>query len=60
MSMYLIINGWEGSRRVPINVIEETPEGLRIAPLETIFLPGRGLVKPSQSVLVLKQIVRPA
>jgi hypothetical protein len=58
MSDYLVIGGWSGRRKIPVNVIGETPEGLEIMALENAFIPGRGSLKAGQSTVVPKTVVK--
>jgi len=57
MSSYLVIGGWSGRRKIPVNLIGETPEDFQIEILEPAFLPGRGVFKEGQSTFVPKRIV---
>lgn len=58
MSGYLVIGGWSSSQKVPVNIIGETAEGFQIEAVERVFLPGRGILKKGQSVLVPKITVK--
>jgi hypothetical protein len=57
MSDYLVIGGWAGRRKIPVNIISETPDSFQIQALERVFLPGRGILKEGQSTLVSKRLV---
>jgi hypothetical protein len=57
MSAYLVVDGWTGRRKVPVNIIGETAEGFQIEALERVFLPGRGVLKEGQSAFVSRSIV---
>ena len=57
MSDYLTIDGWNGRQRIPVNIVGETSEGLKIKPQERIFLPGRGMLPAGDVVIVPKTIV---
>jgi hypothetical protein len=57
MSNYLVIGGWSSRRKIPVEVIAETAEGVQIKAIERIFLPGRGMLKEGQSACVPKQII---
>jgi hypothetical protein len=58
MSDFLVIGGWSGRRKIPVDVIGETPDGIEIKPLENTFIPGRGILKAGQSAIVPKAIVK--
>jgi hypothetical protein len=58
MSDYLVIGGWSGRRKIPVNILSETPDGFEIEPLESAFIPGRGALKAGQSAVVPKAIVK--
>jgi hypothetical protein len=58
MSGYLVIGGWSGCRKVPVNIISETAEGFEIEAIERVFLPGRGILKEGQSTFVPKITVK--
>jgi hypothetical protein len=58
MSDYLVIGGWNGRRKIPVDIIGETPEGFTIKALESAFIPGRGTLKAGQSAVVPKAIVK--
>jgi hypothetical protein len=58
MSDYLVIGGWSGRRKIPVNIIGETPDGFEIKALENAFIPGRGTLKAGQSAVVPKAIVK--
>jgi hypothetical protein len=57
MSGYLVIGGWSGSQKVPVNIVGETAEDFEIQAVERVFLPGRGLLKEGQSIFVPKVTV---
>ncbi len=57
MCGYLVIDGWSGSQKVPVNIIGETAEDFRIETTERVFLPGRGILKKGQSAFVPKIVV---
>jgi hypothetical protein len=57
MSGFLVVDGWTGRRKVPINIIGETADGFQIEALERVFLPGRGILKEGQSAFVSRKIV---
>jgi hypothetical protein len=58
MSSYLTIASWSGRRKIPVDIIGETPEGFEIKALERVFLPGRGILMAGQAAIVPKTIVR--
>jgi hypothetical protein len=58
MSDFLVIGGWSGQRKIPVDVIGETPNGIEIKPLENAFIPGRGILKAGQSTIVPKASVK--
>jgi hypothetical protein len=58
MSDYLVIGGWSGRRKIPVNVIGETPDGYEIKALESAFIPGRGTLRAGQLAVVPKAIVK--
>jgi len=58
MSDYLVIGGWSGRRKIPVDVIGETPDGFTVKALENAFIPGRGTLKAGQSAVVPKAIVK--
>lgn len=58
MSDYLVIGGWSGRRKIPVDIISETPDGFEIKALESTFIPGRGTLKAGQSAVVPKAIVK--
>ena len=45
MNDYLVVDGWNGPRKIRVNIIGETAEGFNIEALERVFLPGRGMLK---------------
>ncbi len=57
MSSYLVIGGWSGRRKIPVDLISETPESFEIVALEAAFLPGRGILRQGQSAFVPKATV---
>jgi hypothetical protein len=57
MSSYLVIGGWSGRRKIPVNLIGETTESFQIEVLEPAFLPGRGILREGQSTFVPKTVV---
>jgi hypothetical protein len=57
MSGYLLVGGWNGRRKVPVNIIGETGDEVQIEALERVFLPGRGILKPGQSAVVSKSLI---
>lgn len=58
MCGYLVIGGWSGHQKVPVNIIGETAEGFEIEAIERVFLPGRGFLKEGQSAFVPKITVK--
>jgi hypothetical protein len=58
MSNYLVIGGWSGRRKIPVNIVGETPDGFEVKPLESAFIPGRGTLKAGQLAVVPKAIVK--
>ena len=58
MSDYLVIGGWSGRRKIPVDIIGETPDGFEIKALERAFIPGRGILKAGQLAVVPKTIVK--
>ncbi len=54
MGDFLVISGWSGRRKVPVQILGETPEGFRIRPLERVLLPGRGFLEKGKATLVPK------
>ena len=58
MSDYLVIGGWSGRRKIPVDVIGETQDGFEIKALESAFIPGRGTLKAGQLAVVPKAIVK--
>jgi hypothetical protein len=58
MSDFLVIGGWSGRRKIPVNIIGETPDGIEIKALEHTFIPGRGILKAGQSAVVPKTVVK--
>jgi len=57
MSGYLVVDGWSGRRKIPVDIIGETPDGFEIKVIERVFLPGRGMLKEGQSTRVPKGTV---
>ena len=55
---YLTIGGWNGRRKIPVDIIGETPDGFEIKALERAFIPGRGILKAGESTIVPKTIVK--
>jgi len=55
MSNYLVIGGWSGRRKIPVDIIGETADGFEIMPLERAFLPGRGVLKEGEATSVPKK-----
>jgi hypothetical protein len=60
MSDYLVIGGWSGRRKIPVDIIAETPDSFQIKPLERVFLPGHGILKKGQSTHVSKSVIKVA
>ncbi len=58
MSDYLVIGGWSGRRKIPVQILGETPEGFWIKPQERAMLPGRGLIKRGQRVHVPRTVIK--
>jgi hypothetical protein len=58
MSDFLVIRGWTGRQRIPVEIIGETPEGFRIKALERVLLPGRGILEIGQSAIVSKSVIK--
>jgi hypothetical protein len=58
MSDYLVIGGWSGRRKIPVNIVAETADGFEIKPLESAFIPGRGTLRAGQRAVVPKAIVK--
>jgi hypothetical protein len=54
MSDFLVIGGWSGRRKIPV----ETPEEFRIKVLERVLVPGRGILEKGQSTLVSKSVIK--
>jgi hypothetical protein len=54
MSDYLVAGGWSGRQKIPVNIIGETPDGIEIKVLESVFLPGGGELKDGKSTCVPK------
>ncbi len=60
MDGYLLIGGWSGVRRVPVEIVSETTNGIEIKARARAFLPGRGMLQKGQSTLVPKAVVKAA
>jgi hypothetical protein len=58
MSNYLTISGWGGRRKIPVDIVGETPEEFEIKALERVFLPGHGILNEGQSTLVPKRLIK--
>jgi hypothetical protein len=58
MSDYLVIGSWSGSRKIPVSILNETPDSFEIKAIEKVFLPGRGILREGQSTCVPKGTVR--
>jgi hypothetical protein len=58
MSDFLVIRGWTGRQKIPVQIIGETPEGFRIKALERVLLPGRGILEIGQSAIVSKSVIK--
>ena len=58
MSDYLVIRGWSGRQKVPVQILGETPDGFWIKPQERAMLPGRGIIKRGQRVHVPRTVIR--
>ncbi len=54
----LCFNDWAGVRRVPVEIVGETPKKLRVRLLAATRLPGRRLGQVGAIVLVPKTAVR--
>jgi hypothetical protein len=52
MSDYLVIGGWKGRQKIPVQILSETPDGFWIKAHERAMLPGRGVIKRGQRVHV--------
>ena len=57
MSNYLMIGGWSGPKKIPVDIVAETPEEYKIRVLERVYLPGRGLLKKGQLAFVPRRLV---
>jgi hypothetical protein len=57
MSDYLVIGGWSGLRKIPVSIINETSDSFEIKAIESVFLPGRGILREGQSTCVPKETV---
>jgi hypothetical protein len=58
MSDYLVVRGWSGRQKVPVQVLTETPDEFWIKPEERAFVPGRGILKRGQRVLVPRNLIK--
>jgi hypothetical protein len=58
MNGYLVIRGWSGQRKVPVDIVAETSDGLEIRAHERVFLPGRGVLQKGQSACVPRNVVK--
>ena len=58
MSDYLVIGGWSRRQKVPVQVLTETPDGFWIKPEARAFVPGRGILKRGQRVLVPRNLIK--
>jgi hypothetical protein len=58
MSDYLVIGGWSGRQKIPVQILGETPEGFWVKPQERAMLPGRGLIKRGQRVHVPRTVIK--
>jgi len=58
MSDYLVIGGWSGRQKVPVQILSETPDGFWIKPQERAMLPGRGLIKRGHRVHVPRTVIK--
>lgn len=45
MSDYLVIGGWSGRQKIPVQILGETPDGFWIKPDARTLLPGRGIIR---------------
>jgi len=58
MSDYLVIGGWSGRQKIPVQILGETPDGFWVRPQERAMLPGRGLIKRGQRVHVPRTVIK--
>ena len=58
MSDYLVTGGWSGRQKIPVQVLNESPDGFWIKPKQRAFLPGRGILKRGQRVLVPRNLIK--
>ncbi len=58
MSDYLVIGGWSGRQKVPVQILGDTPDGFWIRPQERAMLPGRGFIKRGQRVHVPRSVIK--
>ena len=59
MSDYLVIGGWSRQIKIPVQVLRaKPPTAFWIKPMQRAFVPGRGLLKKGQRVLVPRSIVK--
>jgi hypothetical protein len=47
-----------GRRKIPVEIVGETPEEFRINVLERVLVPGRGILEEGQSSLVSKSVIK--
>jgi hypothetical protein len=58
MSDFLVIGGWKGRQKIPVQILSETPEGFWIKAQERTMLPGRGIIKRGQRVHVPRTVIK--
>jgi hypothetical protein len=58
MSDYLVIGGWSGRQKIPVQILGETPDGFWIKPQERALLPGRGIIRKGQRVHVPRTMIK--
>ena len=58
MSDFLVIGGWSGRRKIPVEIVGETPEEFRINVLERVLVSGRGILEEGQLTLVSKSVIK--
>jgi hypothetical protein len=58
MSDYLVIGGWKGRQKIPVEIVSETPNGFWIKAHERAMLPGRGIIKRGQRVHVPRTVIQ--
>jgi hypothetical protein len=58
MSDYLVIGGWGGRQKIPVQILSETPDGFWIKPQERAMLPGRGFIKKGRRVHVPRTVIK--